>query len=269
MERQEKSQAPQVQEAGSLFRKAPGNDGIERVRKARERYTRRQSRPGLTEKPYLLPCMLLCLGIGFLVSVKGIGTAVAAPEDALLVEAFPQSPGENPEAGPLGEEAPQPGGPSPSGEALQPGGPPPSGQASQLAGPPQASAAIQTSGVGQAPRGDKAQDSTGPTETLVAAEKSYQSLGTFEITGYCSCDACCGVKAAKLTKSETVPRASHTVAADLEVLPMGTRIMIDGVIYQVEDTGKAIRGRVVDIFFDTHQEALEFGRQEKTVYLVK
>lgn len=252
MERQEKSQDPKVQEAGSLCRKAPGNDGIERVRKARERYTRRQSRSGLTERPYILPCVFLCLGIGILISVKEIGTAVAAPEDVLLVEAFPQSPGEDLDAGPLQE-----------------GGPPPSGEAPQLAGPPQASAAIQVSGVGQAPRGDKAQDSAGPTETLVAAEKSYQSLGTFEITGYCSCDACCGVKATRLTKSETVPRASHTVAADLEVLPMGTRIMIDGVTYKVEDTGKAIRGRMVDIFFDTHEEALEFGRQEKTVYLVE
>ena len=73
----------------------------------------------------------------------------------------------------------------------------------------------------------------------------------------------------KLTKSETVPRSSHTVATDLAVLPMGTRIMIDGVIYQVEDTGKAIRGRMVDIYFDSHQEALEFGRQQKTVYLVE
>ena len=45
--------------------------------------------------------------------------------------------------------------------------------------------------------------------------------------------------------------------------------MIDGVIYQVEDTGKAIRGRMVDIYFDSHQEALEFGRQQKTVYLVE
>ena len=98
-------------------------------------------------------------------------------------------------------------------------------------------------------------------------EESPYYLGEFQVTGYCSCTICCGEKEERLTKSETVPRASHTIAADPSVIPLGTRIVIDDVIYTVEDTGKAVRGMRLDIFFDSHEEAVQYGRQEKYVYL--
>lgn len=95
------------------------------------------------------------------------------------------------------------------------------------------------------------------------------SLGVFDITGYCSCEECCGEKEVYLTKSETIPRARHTVAADLSILEMGAKIEIDGIVYTVEDTGKSVTGNVIDIYFDTHEEAVRFGRQKKEVYLVQ
>ena len=92
-------------------------------------------------------------------------------------------------------------------------------------------------------------------------------LGEFQVTGYCSCSLCGGEKEEKLTKAETVPKAAHTIAADPSVIPLGTRIVIDGVSYVVEDTGKAIKGNRLDIYFDTHEEAVRYGRKEKYVYL--
>ena len=100
-------------------------------------------------------------------------------------------------------------------------------------------------------------------------EESPYYLGEFQVTGYCSCTICCGEKEERLTKSETVPRASHTVAADPSVIPLGTRIVIDDVVYTVEDTGKAVEGMRLDIFFDSHEEAVRYGRKEKYVYLVE
>lgn len=94
-------------------------------------------------------------------------------------------------------------------------------------------------------------------------------LGEFQVTGYCGCSVCCGEKEEVLTKSETVPRAAHTIAADPSVIPLGTRIVIDGVTYTVEDTGKAVKGKVLDIYFDTHEEAVRYGRKDKYVYLEK
>ena len=98
-------------------------------------------------------------------------------------------------------------------------------------------------------------------------EESPYYLGECQVTGYCSCTICCGEKEERLTKSETVPRASHTVAADPSVIPLGTRIVIDDVVYTVEDTGKAVEGMRLDIFFDSHEEAVRYGRKEKYVYL--
>ena len=98
-------------------------------------------------------------------------------------------------------------------------------------------------------------------------EESPYYLVEFQVTGYCSCTICCGEKEERLTKSETVPRASHTVAADPSVIPLGTRIVIDDVVYTVEDTGKAVEGMRLDIFFDSHEEAVRYGRKEKYVYL--
>ncbi|PXX49214.1 3D (Asp-Asp-Asp) domain-containing protein [Hungatella effluvii] len=97
------------------------------------------------------------------------------------------------------------------------------------------------------------------------SESTY--LGEFEVTGYCGCDLCCGKKEIKLTKMETVPKPGHTVAADPEVITLGSSIVINGVTYQVEDVGQAIKGNSIDIFFATHEEAIEFGRQKMSVYL--
>ena len=92
-------------------------------------------------------------------------------------------------------------------------------------------------------------------------------LGEFEITGYCSCEQCCGKKEEKLTRMETVPQARYTIAADPLVIPLGTLVEVDGIVYRVEDTGALIQGNRLDIYFDTHQEAVNFGRRKKYVYL--
>ena len=94
-------------------------------------------------------------------------------------------------------------------------------------------------------------------------------LGVFDITGYCSCEVCCGKKEIYLTKTETIPRAGYTVAADPSILEMGTKVEIGGIVYTVEDTGESVTGNVIDIYFDTHEEAVRFGRQRKEVYLVQ
>jgi 3D (Asp-Asp-Asp) domain-containing protein len=45
------------------------------------------------------------------------------------------------------------------------------------------------------------------------------------------------------------------------IIPLGTEIIINGNTYVAEDTGSAIKGNRIDIYFDSHSEALKFGRQ--------
>lgn len=88
--------------------------------------------------------------------------------------------------------------------------------------------------------------------------------GVCTITHYCPCSQCCGSWAGGATASGTTPTAGRTVAADL---PFGTRLMINGHEYVVEDRG--VGGMWVDIFVNGHQEALDLGMYQTEVYIIE
>lgn len=94
------------------------------------------------------------------------------------------------------------------------------------------------------------------------------SLGQFKLTAYCPCSKCCGKWAGGITSTGVYAKANHTIAVDPSVIPYGTKVMINGVIYTAEDCGGAIKGNRVDVYHDTHSEALDFGVQYAEVYLV-
>ena len=59
------------------------------------------------------------------------------------------------------------------------------------------------------------------------------------------------------------------IAVDPSVIPMGTRVYIPGYGEAVaEDKGSAIRGAKIDIAFDTHEEAIRFGRQDIEIIIL-
>lgn len=92
------------------------------------------------------------------------------------------------------------------------------------------------------------------------------SLGVYKITAYCGCAKCCG-KTDGITASGTHVTAGRTIAAPPEI-PFGTQIIINGHTYTVEDRGGAIKGNRIDIYFETHEEAVEFGVQYIEVFKV-
>lgn len=108
----------------------------------------------------------------------------------------------------------------------------------------------------------------GVTVSPVYADPSmngYECLGTFLTTGYCACIKCCG-KTNGVTACGVIATANHTIAADTSVLPFGTQVVINGKVYTVEDRGGAIRGNRIDIYFASHQEALNYGKRYVKVY---
>lgn len=101
----------------------------------------------------------------------------------------------------------------------------------------------------------------------IMADHQGASLGTFEITAYCTCRVCCGVYSGhNRTASGTVPTSNRTVAVDTSVIPFGTRLVINGQVYVAEDVGGAIRGKHIDMFFYTHAEAVRWGRRYMEVF---
>lgn len=101
-----------------------------------------------------------------------------------------------------------------------------------------------------------------------ANKTKYKKIGTFKITGYCGCSSCCG-KTTGITASGTKATAGRTIAADTSKLPFGTKVVINGHTYTVEDRGGAIRGNRIDVFFSSHAKALEWGVRYCDVYTVR
>ena len=71
------------------------------------------------------------------------------------------------------------------------------------------------------------------------------------------------------TSSGTLVRHG-VIAVDPSFIPIGTRVFIPGYGEAVaEDIGWAIKGNVIDVAFDTHEEALAFGRQHLEIYIIE
>lgn len=95
-----------------------------------------------------------------------------------------------------------------------------------------------------------------------------RNLGTFQSTAYCACSICTGSGGVGKTASGTQVQAGRTIAVDPNVIPLGTRVSVDGKIYVAEDTGSAIKGNIVDIYFNSHSEALSWGRRNVEVKIL-
>lgn len=111
----------------------------------------------------------------------------------------------------------------------------------------------------------------------VEPEPLITSLGEYTITAYCSCEICCGewandrpdgiVYGAAMV--ELQPGVSVAASSDFE---FGSVILIDGQEYVVQDRPAnwivdKYEGKIIDVYFDDHQEALEFGKQLKEIYM--
>lgn len=81
----------------------------------------------------------------------------------------------------------------------------------------------------------------------------------YKITAYCPCEICCGRGAAGIMANG---REVHVgaVAADWRVLKKGSQIEIAGLgKFSVEDTGRLVKGRHIDVFMWSHADAKRFG----------
>lgn len=88
--------------------------------------------------------------------------------------------------------------------------------------------------------------------------QSGSSVKIYKVTAYCACSKCCGSHANGYTASGTRASAGRTVAAPSN-LAYGTKLNINGKTYVVEDRGGAIQGNRIDVYVNSHSEALAWG----------
>lgn len=112
-----------------------------------------------------------------------------------------------------------------------------------------------------------------PTYEFIIETTRKINIGTFELTAYCPCYDCCKKrptdKGYGITKSGTKATENRTIAVDPKIIPLGSTVEINGQRYTAEDIGGAVKNNRIDIFFNSHQDALKFGRQTATVYLIE
>lgn len=90
----------------------------------------------------------------------------------------------------------------------------------------------------------------------------YSKKITMNSTAY-SCDG----RTAKTASGRTAQVG--VVAVDTSVIPFGTKLYIEGYGYAVAgDTGGAIKGNKLDLYMNTTQECLNFGRRNVDVYIL-
>ena len=109
------------------------------------------------------------------------------------------------------------------------------------------------------------EETTPMEETPVAVEETLKYLGSFIARGYCPCYEC-SEGWGNSTSTGAVATQGRTIAVDPNVVPYGAKVIVDGHEYTAEDCGGAIKGNCIDIYFDNHTEADQFGVQYKDVY---
>lgn len=82
------------------------------------------------------------------------------------------------------------------------------------------------------------------------------NLEDFQATAYCITG---------VTKSGVSVASGH-VASDPRVIPLGSVIYVESPlvsgIFQVTDTGKNVKGKIIDIFIPSYRQSIEFGRRK-------
>jgi 3D (Asp-Asp-Asp) domain-containing protein len=144
----------------------------------------------------------------------------------------------------------------------------------------------------------KATSKDEPVETVLAAEPNFFTekvqevepittkpeeiepiyLGNYRITAYCACKKCCGVWAENRPNGIVKGAAGVELKAGVSVaspLPFGTKLYIEGygdVVVQDRTASWVVdkyNGEIIDIYFDSHEEALNFGVRYADVYKIE
>lgn len=110
--------------------------------------------------------------------------------------------------------------------------------------------------------------SRGAVQDRPSTAAAGDCVGYYTLTYYCSCSKCCG-KTNGITAWGTKATAGRTIATSKQ-FAFGTKLIINGHEYTVEDRGGAIQGNKIDVYVNSHSEALKLGvKKNVPVYMSK
>lgn len=93
---------------------------------------------------------------------------------------------------------------------------------------------------------------------------AYLATYTMEATAYTG-----GTVTATGSKPVRDPNGISTIAVDPSVIPLGSKVFIPGYGYAVAaDTGGAVKGNIIDLYLNSHDECISWGRRNVTLHLI-
>ena len=96
------------------------------------------------------------------------------------------------------------------------------------------------------------------------SDGSYLATYTMESTAYSG-----GSLTATGFKPVRDPNGISTIAVDSNVIPLGSKVFIPGYGYAIaSDTGSAIKGNKIDLYMNSNEECIAWGRRTVTVHLI-
>ena len=105
-----------------------------------------------------------------------------------------------------------------------------------------------------------------PSAHVIPADLPQAPLGRFKLTAYSGPQL---GQAEPITATGTAARAGRTVAVDPKVIPLGSKIYIEGLGERIaEDVGGGVKGHHIDVYLGTVPQARHFGVQKGTVSVI-
>ncbi len=104
---------------------------------------------------------------------------------------------------------------------------------------------------------------------LLEAKRGIKKVLNVVATAYSDSKISCGKWAGFLTAIGLKPKYG-VIAVDPRVIPLRSKLYVEGYGYGIAgDTGSAIKGNRIDLCFDTHREAVRYGRKSVKVYILE
>lgn len=98
----------------------------------------------------------------------------------------------------------------------------------------------------------------------------YAKIVKVKATAYWAVNGVGKTYTASGRKAVRNPDGYSTIAVDRSVFPFGTKLFVEGYGFAVAaETGTAIIGDKIDVFFDTYKEACDWGVKYVNVYVLK
>jgi 3D (Asp-Asp-Asp) domain-containing protein len=108
-----------------------------------------------------------------------------------------------------------------------------------------------------------------PAVAAVAKNSTVVKEFTVNASAYTmNCTKCSGITATGINLKKNPNQ--KVISVDPKVIPLGTKVYVEGYGYAIAaDTGGAMRGNKIDVFFPTQKQALNWGRKTVKIQILK